>query len=335
MVFLKETITDYVNKFFQSQLSVGVAIATGFALWRLVQHFRWGRCPSQYKLQGKTVIITGANSGIGRATALDLARRDARVILACRNASSAEETKRFIRKHTNRGELIVKKLDLASFTSINEFVRDFKRGFFSLDVLINNAGVYCCPKNQTDDGFESHFGVNYLGHFVLTQLLMDELKSSAPSRVIIVTSAHYSKGVIDFGNLGMREDGEHRYDCHRAYSNSKLANMLFGLELHRRLEGKGVFVYMVSPGIVWTNLGRHVNLPLWKKILLGPLVLLLVKTPTEGAQSIIYCASSDSIYDKSGCYFRNCSVAPIDKRVASEASGKRLWEMSESLSKMM
>jgi len=224
-------------------------------------------------MAGKIVLITGANSGIGRATALDLVNRDARVILAVRNLSAGEEAKRYIRRRTNRGELIVKKLDLGSFNSIHEFVRDFKRGFFALDVLINNAGVYRCPRSQTEDGFETHFGVNYLGHFLLTKLLMDELKSSAPSRVVIVTSAHYAKGTIEFDRLGPVEpsDEGEKYDGHKMYCNSKLASLLFGIELNRRLNGSGVSVYMVSPvsrGRIWGDTcifrcGRRSFWPPW------------------------------------------------------------------------
>lgn len=189
-------------------------------------------CKNANKLDGKTVIVTGANTGIGKEVAKELAKRNARVIMACRNVEKGEKAASDIKRELlGHGELVVVKLDLASLRSVREFCDKINNSEKSLDILINNAGVFGPPFIPTEDGYETTFAVNHLGHFLLTNLLLEKLKESAPARIIVVASKLYEKAKINFQNL----NGEEGYSKANAYAQSKLANMLFSLELHKRL----------------------------------------------------------------------------------------------------
>jgi NAD(P)-dependent dehydrogenase (short-subunit alcohol dehydrogenase family) len=170
---------------------IGFATIASFVYFTNRFYFAGGVCRSKRRLEGKTVIITGANTGIGYETALDLAKRGARIILACRDSKRANQAASQIRKLSGNGNVIVELVDLASFDSIREFCKRIDRNEPRLDILINNAGIMACPKWTTKDGFEMQFGVNHLGHFLLTNLLLDKLKSSAPSRIVNVSSRAY------------------------------------------------------------------------------------------------------------------------------------------------
>eukprot|EP00058_Branchiostoma_floridae_P005987 XP_002591475.1 hypothetical protein BRAFLDRAFT_105245 [Branchiostoma floridae] len=208
-----------------------VAAAGVFAgLYLLRRHVRGQDCRSDARLDGKTAIVTGANSGIGRAAAQELAARGARVILACRDMTKAETAASDIRQATGNGNVVAGKLDLASLASVREFADHVNREEERLDILINNAGVMWCPQQYTADGFELQFGVNHLGHFLLTHLLLDLLTRSAPSRVVTVSAVGHAHANIDFDNL----NGEKSYSPFQANFQSKLANALFSRELARR-----------------------------------------------------------------------------------------------------
>lgn len=161
-------------------------------------YFAGSECKSKRRLEGQTAIITGANTGIGYETALDLAKRGARVILACRDAQRADEAANKIRKKSGNGNVIVELVDLASFESIRQFCQRIDENEPRLDILINNAAVFGCPKWHTKDGFEMHFGVNHLGHFLLTNLLLDKIKASAPSRIVNVSARLHEKSKKQF-----------------------------------------------------------------------------------------------------------------------------------------
>ncbi|KFM76283.1 Retinol dehydrogenase 14, partial [Stegodyphus mimosarum] len=255
-------------------LSTSAVVILSLFVLRKYREYTWGKCKSKKSMKNKTVIITGANSGIGKATALELAKRGAKVILACRDQEKAQKALIEIRSKSRSGVLKVLQLDFASFESIKKFAEEFLRSEDRLDVLVNNAGIFQCPFMKTKDGYEMQFGVNHLGHFLLTKLLLDKLKESAPSRIVVVSSSLYKKGEIDFENL----NSEIKYDKSQAYKNSKLANVLFSLELSRRLQGTGVSVYTVSPGMVWTNLGRHVSISWWKIVALAPVAWFFIRT---------------------------------------------------------
>lgn len=193
-----------------------------------------------------------------------------------------------------------------------------------IDVLINNAGVYQCPYTKTEDGFEMQFGVNHLGHFLLTHLLLDLLKASAPSRIVVVSSKLYKNGYIKFDDL----NSEQSYDKAFCYSQSKLANLLFTVELARQLKGTGVTVNALTPGIVRTRLGRHVNIPLLAKPLFHLASLVFFKSPLEGAQTPLYLACSPEVEGVSGKCFSNCEEEELMQHATDELEAQKLWDIS-------
>ncbi|MFT7813368.1 retinol dehydrogenase 14-like, partial [Arapaima gigas] len=278
-------------------------------------------------MRGKTVVVTGANSGIGRATAAELLKLQARVIMACRDPRRAEEAAERIRQEAGAppGQAVVKVLDLGSLRSVRRFCEQIIEEEPRIDVLINNAGVYQCPYSKTEDGFEVQFGVNHLGHFLLTSLLLDLLKKSAPSRIVVVSSTLYKCGEINFEDL----NSEHGYDKAFAYGRSKLANLLFTLELAKRLEDSGVTVNAVTPGVVRTNLGRHVRIPLLARPLFGLISWAFFKTPLEGAQTSLYLACSPDVEGVRGKCFADCKEAELLPKATDEEVAAKLWDISE------
>lgn len=292
---------------------------------------RWmagGVCRSKARLEGKTVLITGANTGIGKETALDMAQRGARVILACRDMTKARIAADEIRQKSGNGNVVVKKLDLASLQSVRDFAKDVEKNEERLDVLINNAGIMMCPKWETEDGFEMQFGVNHLGHFLLTNCLLDLLKKSAPSRIVIVSSLAHERGQIHFDDINLDKD----YTPQKSYRQSKLANVLFGKELATRLNGSGVTVYSLHPGVIRTELGRHLfnSFPMWK-IMLAKVFMRLVKNAREGAQTTIYCAVDESLANSSGLYYSDCAPKKPAPQALNDAAAKKLWDLSASM----
>ncbi|XP_044143530.1 retinol dehydrogenase 14 [Bufo gargarizans] len=312
-----------------SALMVAAAVALGGGLILVARRLMTGgsvQAAASALMRGKTVIITGANCGIGRATAAELLRLQARVILACRDPERAEEAARELREETgDSGEVVVKQLDLSSLKSVRRFCQEVVREEPKLDVLINNAGVFQCPYTKTEDGFEMQFGVNHLGHFLLTHLLLGLLKSSAPSRVVVVSSKLYKYGEINFDDL----NSEKSYSRGSAYSRSKLANILFTRELARRLDGTGVTVNALHPGIVRTNLGRHINIPVLVKPLFNVVSWAFFKSPVEGAQTSIYLASSPEVEGVSGKYFGDCKEEDLLPKAMDDLVARKLWDISE------
>ena len=289
-------------------------------------------------MRGKTVLITGANSGLGRATAAELLRLGARVIMGCRDRERAEEAEGQLRREVwptggpdsgptsgGAGELVVKELDLSSLSSVRSFCLEMLQEEPRLDVLINNAGVFQCPYMKTEDGFEMQFGVNHLGHFLLTNLLLGLLKSSAPSRIVVVSSKLYKYGDINFEDL----NSEQSYNKSFCYSRSKLANILFTRELARRLEGTSVTVNVLHPGIVRTNLGRHIHIPLLVRPLFNLVSWAFFKTPEEGAQTAVYLASPPEVEGVSGKYFGDCKEEELLPKAMDESVARKLWDISE------
>ncbi|XP_068933696.1 retinol dehydrogenase 11-like isoform X2 [Petaurus breviceps papuanus] len=279
-----------------------------------------GVCTSMVQLPGKVAIVTGANTGIGKETAKDLAQRGARVYLACRDLQKGELAANEIRAKTGNQQVLVQKLDLSDTKSIRAFAEAFLSEEKQLHILINNAGVMMCPYSKTADGFEMHIGVNHLGHFLLTHLLLERLKESAPSRVVNVSSLAFHMGRIHFYNL----HGEKYYNRALAYCHSKLANVLFTQELARRLKGTGVTTYSVHPGTVNSELVRHstcIKL-MWK------LFSSFIKTPQEGAQTSLYCALTEGLEPLSGKHFSDCSPAWISSRGRNMTTARRLWDVS-------
>ncbi|KAI1893389.1 hypothetical protein AGOR_G00123230 [Albula goreensis] len=289
------------------------------------------RCKSTAKLKGKTAIVTGGNSGIGKTTALDLARRGARVILACRNKKRAEAAVFDIRMESGNNEVVYMQLDLASLKSVRSFAETFLKTEPRLDLLINNAGVL--GPGRTEEGFDMAFGVNHLGHFLLTNLLLERLKLAQQSRVVTVSALLHRLGALDFPSLSARRKpvpSQTTWGHIQAYCNSKLCNVLFTRELANQLEGTSVTCYCLHPGVITTELCR--DFPAWQQLLLLPFAKLFFLDGEAGAQTTLHCALQEGIEPLSGRYFSNCAVQEVSAKARDDAVAKKLWEVSETLS---
>uniref|UniRef100_H2Z7K1 Uncharacterized protein n=1 Tax=Ciona savignyi TaxID=51511 RepID=H2Z7K1_CIOSA len=282
---------------------------------------------TEITMTGKTVIITGANTGIGLETAIDLVKRGARVILGCRNTDKAEAAKQRIVTETegNEDKVILKKLDLSSLSSVRSFAKEIIETESKINVLLNNAGVMMIPKGKTEDGFETHYGVNHLGHFLLTNLLLDLIKKSAPSRIVSVSSSAHNvwSPNLDFDDMNY----DRNYSETSAYSRSKLMNILFTRELSKRLEGTNVTANSLHPGAVRTELARHVYGSNWKWFI-QPFLALFGKTPAKGAQTNIYLCVAPELENVTGKYFADCAVKGESNAAKNDDVAKRLWDVS-------
>ncbi|CAH2100300.1 unnamed protein product [Euphydryas editha] len=319
--------------------AVPISVVVAVGLIRKWRSRSWAKCPSNTCLRGKTFIITGANSGIGLETAKALVRRKARVIFACRDIEKAKQAIAEIRKEQpTGGELIPMQLDLASFDSIEKFVEVVKAGFYKIDVLINNAGVSIPLKQdqKTKEGFEIHLGVNHLGHFYLTNLLIDLLKKASPSRVVIVSSTLHQNGKLDFGDLNLRgaieEAKKGKSDRHNiGYSNSKLMNVYFARGLSAKLRSEGVDVNACCPGFCYTNLFRYF-VRWYHYILMAPVALFFMRSAKQGSETVVYCATDYRIEGHTGKFYRDCAEYESKYPFTKEEETK-LWEISEELVK--
>ncbi len=274
------------------------------------------------KQVGKVVIVTGANTGIGRETARGLLAEGATVVLAVRNLEKGEEARADIVASTGHADAEVMELDLASTASIRAFAAAFKARFDRLDVLVHNAGIWTRARSQTVDGFETTFGVNHLGPFLLTHELKDVLLRSAPARIVVVSSALHYRGEIAWDDPQFERKA---YGATRAYNQSKLANVLFTKALARRLSGTGVTVNALHPGVVATELTRE--LPGFVKAIAG----LFMLTPAQGAATSLHVALSDEGGQVSGEYFERSHAKTPSRAARDEAAQERLWKLSERL----
>jgi len=277
------------------------------------------------QMAGRTCIVTGATSGIGRMTALELARRGAKLGLVCRDRGRAEETVAEIARATGNRDVAVFLADLSAQAEIRRVAAELLAHYPAIHVLVNNAGVVHMSYSTTADGIETVFAVNHLAYFLLTQLLLDRLIASAPARIVNVASdAHkFSKG-IDFDDLGH----EKSYSWIPVYGQSKLANVLFTAELARRLEGTGVTANCLHPGAVATGLGKNNGrLATFAIKLLSP----FFRSPERGAATSIYLATDPAVAGVSGRYFSNCREARPSAAASDAATAQRLWQVSEQL----
>lgn len=316
-----------MNKYLLPLSMIGTAIGGTIVL---KDFMGGGACPSNAAIKGKTVIITGANTGIGKETALELAKRGGKIILACRDINKCEETAKEIRGKTLSHNVFAKHLDLASLKSVSEFAQKINEEEPHVDILVNNAAIMRCPYWKTDDGFEMQFGVNHLGHFLLTNLLLEKLKNSGHSRIINVSSLAHIAGEIDFDDLNWEKK---KYDTKAAYCQSKLANVLFTKELSRRLEGTGVTANSLHPGVAATELGRHTGMhkSTFSSTALGPLFWVLVKSPKQAAQPSIYLAVAEEMEGISGKYFDGLKEKQPALKAEDEQTARMLWEKSADL----
>jgi NAD(P)-dependent dehydrogenase (short-subunit alcohol dehydrogenase family) len=280
---------------------------------------------------GKTVIVTGANAGIGFETALALYEAGAEVILACRSLEKAQQALAKIKEHKGTGTLEIAQLDLESLVSVKQFADDFIKKHTRLDVLINNAGVMIPPASKTKDGYELQFGVNFIGHFALTGYLYPLLNATSGSRIVTLSSMAYLHGSIDFDNLRSEKD----YEPMREYCQSKLADLMFSIELQRRIVAANDQVVSIAaqPGANKTELSRHMSDEAFAAAAnrIGELM-----EPWQGALPSLYAAVSaqakgGDLYgpDKDGGYRGYPAQAVITPNALDEEVAKKLWEMAE------
>ena len=269
-------------------------------------------------MQGKRVLITGANGGIGKVTARELAKLGAEVVVAARDSEKTQTALQEIREHGRADHIPV---DLASLESVRALGRTFLNRYDRLDVLINNAGVFPTKLTTTNDGFEAQFGVNHLAHFLLTNDLLDCLKASAPSRVITLTSKLHKSGAIDFESFR----GEKKYSAQTAYGQSKLANVLFGIELAKQLNGTGVTSNLVHPGAVRTDIMR--SLPGFVRWIVN----LSFIDAEQGAKTSIMLASDSELETSTGQYYDQCEPDTLADAAQDQVLRQRLWEESQAM----
>ncbi|XP_046670235.1 retinol dehydrogenase 13-like [Homalodisca vitripennis] len=295
-----------------------------------------GKCVATTRLDNKTVIITGCNTGIGKVTVRELYKLGARVVMACRDVKKAEEAAEDIKSTVatqetkDLGEVVVQKLDLSSLTSVRECAKKLLETESHIDILINNAGVMMCPYTPTEDGFEMQFGTNHLGHFLFTCLLLPRIISSAPSRIITLSSVAHARGKIDFDDLNWQK---RPYSPMAAYGQSKLANVLFSKELARRLGDKRVTTYAVHPGVIRTELGRHMDSVYFKgsRQLAATLGYFFYKTLDQGAQTTLHCALDPDVGSQTGLYYSDCATKEPSATAQDEEVARKLWEESARL----
>lgn len=279
------------------------------------------------RIDGKITLITGANTGIGKENALDFAKRGATVYMACRDIHKGSHAAKEVKEKSGNKNIHLMELNLASIQSILRFSENFSSCETNLHILVNNAGIMACPKSFTSDGFEMQIGTNHLGHFLLTLLLIPTLKSSAPSRIVNVSSTGHRMSDLNRSDLM----SEKSYNKIKAYAQSKLANVLFTQELARRLHGTGVTVNSCHPGVVQTELGRHVIKFKWIKPIYKKICAPIFKTPFEGAQTQIKLAVDPELELITGKYFSDCDIDEPSAAAKSQDNAHWLWDESIKL----
>ena len=275
-------------------------------------------------MSGKVCVVTGASSGIGKETAEGLARMGATVVMVCRDRERGLSALEEIKSKSGNQSIELMICDFASQAQIRKLAEEFKQKHNRLDALINNAGLVLTHRAVTEDGLETTFAVNHLGYFLLTNLLLDLIKQSAPSRIINVASTAHRSATIDFNDL----QGERSYGTMRAYGQSKLANILFTYELARRLEGSGVTVNCLHPGIIGTNIFRAAP------GILSVAAKLIFKSPKKGAETSLYLATSPEVAQVTGKYFDDKKVDSSSPESYDKAVAERLWQVSEQMTKL-
>jgi retinol dehydrogenase 12 len=275
-------------------------------------------------LSNQVCIVTGATGGIGKVTAREIARQGMQVVVVSRNAERCEATAAQIREETGNQAVNYLTADLSSQKEILDLVERFCSKHERLDVLVNNAGGFYMNRIESEDGIELTWALNHLSYFMLTILLIKMLKESAPARVVNVSSNAHLGGSINFNDL----EGKQRYRGWTAYSQSKLANVLFTFELARRLEGSGVTANVLHPGFVATNLAKNNNRLVRFIINLSHLIAL---SPEEGARTGTYLATSPEVEGVTGNYFVKQKPIQAAKAAYNRDSAKRLWEVSQQM----
>ncbi len=277
-------------------------------------------------LTGRTCLVTGATRGVGRATAEALAKLGANVIIHGRDSAAVGAVCRATLRMARGGQVTGAVADFAALKSVRRMAEEVAAQHPRLHVLVNNAGTGATQRRETTDGFEWSFGVNHLAPFLLTKLLLPTVTKSAPARIVTVASMAYRRAGLDFDDLQFQR---RKYRTMQAYSESKLANILFTLELSRRVAGTGVTANCVHPGVVATNMFSSLGGPLGKffGVLLRPLFL----SPAAGAKTSVHVASAPELATISGRFFERSREVSLDPNAQDAAAARRLWEISEDL----
>src|SRR5467141_2855813 len=278
-------------------------------------------------MKNKVVLVTGANSGIGRAASLALAKMGATIVMVARNKERGEAARAEIIKESQNNSVDLLLADLSSLKSVRQLATEFQKKYSKLHVLINNAGLFNQRRHVTTDGYEDTFATNYLAPFVLTNLQLDLLKASAPSRIINVSSVGHYNGHINFDDLNLEKE----YGGWKAYGQSKLALILFTHELAKKLQGSGVTVNAVHPGTVATNIWTR---PLGPAGFIMALPKLFMASPKQGAETIVYLASSSDAKDLNGEYLEKLKVKKSSDESYDEEIAQRLWDVSAKLTRL-
>lgn len=270
-------------------------------------------------LSGKVCCITGGTSGIGKETALELARMGAIIVLPARNLALAEQVKQEITEATGNSNIDIMSCDMVSFVSIMSFAKAFQAKYDRLHILINNAGIMERTRKVSRDGIELTFAVNHLAPFLLTKLLLETVRQSAPARIVNVSSEAHKNGNINFDDI----EGKQQFSGFRAYAQSKLANILFTRKLASTLMGTGITVNALHPGVVATNIFNVIP------PFLRPLAKMFMLTPQQGAETSIYLASSPEVANITGEYFNKKKLSLTSQKAQSAELADKLWSLSE------
>lgn len=276
------------------------------------------------RIDGRICMVTGGNSGVGKETAVGLASLGGNVVIVCRNKNKGEAAWAEVRAKSGNENVDLMLADLSSHKSVRRLIGSFKAKYGKLDVLVNNAGEILSKRHVTVDGLERTFASNHLGHFLLTNLLLDTIKASTPARIINITSEAHRGAKILFDDL----QGEKNYSAFRAYGQAKLANVLFTYELARKLEGTGVGVNCLHPGVVRTGFGHDdsglMSLVIW---IASP----FFKSAEKAARAVIKLATLSELESASGKYFSGMKEARSSEESYDRETARRLWEVSEEL----
>ncbi|ESO83498.1 hypothetical protein LOTGIDRAFT_197173 [Lottia gigantea] len=310
---------------FTSWYPIIIAVVCG-ALYAIRQYLRGPKCMGTADLKGKTAIVTGANTGIGQHVAFDLAYKGAKVILACKNLEAGQEAVDDIKKRSRNENVKLMKLNLASFVSIRDFVEEFKKNESNLDILVNNAGVMMMPFMESEENFEMQFGVNYLGTFLLTELLLDVLKKTKGSRIINTIASAVNLGDINYDDINLTKD----YSPGKGFAQSKYALAVYSLHLADRLKDFGVNVYLVNPGVVNSNAHRYMPFRSNKFLSFGFTVPMyfLMKLPEDGAQTTIYCSTAQDLDKVTGKCYKDLAEVQLDDNVTNIEHREKLYKQT-------
>ncbi|XP_058974611.1 retinol dehydrogenase 12-like [Musca domestica] len=330
-------VAEFLNRYFCTKQVQVFCFEGGpyfdFAFWSLASllsialFYKWREGPSYKKpnrIDGKVVIVTGCNTGIGKEVALEMAKRGARVYMACRDFNKCEKARREIVLLSGNTNVFNRILDLSSLQSVREFAEKFNSEERRLDILVNNAGIMAPPRKLTTDGFEQQFGVNHLGHFLLTNLLLDKLKASAPSRVVVLSSLAHIFGRIQKDDI----NSEQSYDPFKAYAQSKLANILFTRKLAKMLKDAKVDVNCLHPGSVQSELSRN-NILL--KVFSAIFSKFILRSTKGGAQTVLYLALDPDMEGITGGYYDRMELAPLTRKARDDEMADWLWKKSEEM----